>query len=344
MNILKKVGAGCFVLCTVAASFAQAAVETPMVQMSETSTARLNGLFQAWINGEQSPTPRDQPYRLRRAEMKLTMAYKDTNKIFFMVDPARLIPAPGASPMPANVMLQDLGVSTAPLAGLEVMAGQIKIPTTAEGMDSSSELPLPERSVIGRVFGDRRELGVRANFRQALWNASTMISSGTALNFPTAPTPALNWINAAEWTPVREVGIGGFVFLSNANGNFGYDQRGRWGLHARYRPGNADLRAEYAQGKDGAVQSAGMTTEAGYWFTPAFEAVARFEAYSPNERFFSNPGKAETLGVSYLLRDYNTKLQLAASALQNMSAANGSPGFAAGAEFQLVTFAVQTSI
>ena len=89
------------------------------------------------------------------------------------------------------------------------------------------------------------------------------------------------------------------------------------------------------------LRGQGLTTEAGYRLSDAFWAAGRFETFGLATGV---SGQAETLGVSYSFRDYYTKLQVAGSLLQNMSAVNGSPSVVNGATNQELTVMLQASI
>jgi hypothetical protein len=302
-------------------------------------SAKFNALVQGWSVSNETTTANDQSLRLRRAELKLSGAVMNAPKYFFMVDPAKLIVAPNAKPIAASNMIQDFGISYAFAPGFEITVGQFKTPTTAEGLDPASDLPLPERSLIGRTVGDKREMGVKAGFKAAMWNATTMVSSGRYL---TAAGEGMfhDLDTRVEITPMKGASIGSFLVLGN---NFDYDRKGRWGANGRYTIGSAVLRAEYAQAKDAAVQSHGVTTEVGYWINDNLQPIARYETYSPNQAATAS-GRAETLGVNYYIRSYFAKLQVAASALQNMAAVNGSPAFVQGANNKEITVALQVAI
>jgi hypothetical protein len=302
-------------------------------------SVKFNALLQAWTVGNQTSTANDQNVRLRRSEFKLSGQIADAPKYFFMIDPAKLIAPPNGKSPSADNMVQDFGLSYAIVPGLEITAGQFKIPTTAEGLDSSGELPLPERSLVGRTLGDKREMGVKLGYKAAQFNVASMVSSGrSASGTGTGMFHDLDL--RAELTPMKDTAIGSFVVLGK---DVDYSQKGRWGLNARTRLGNTVLRGEFAQAKDGAVQAYGFTTEAGYWLTDDLEPVARYESFSPNQGA-TYLGQAETLGVNYFFRDYLTKVQVSGSVLQSMAAINGSPTYSAGAHNAEVTLALQTAL
>lgn len=294
------------------------------------SAPRVNFLMQGWATSNEQNSEKDQPYRLRRAEIKLNGTIAEQGKYVLMVDPAKLITAPGAKPAPRSAILQDVFLGYGFASGFELLLGQFKTPTTAEGLDSSGKLLLPERSLVGRTFGDRRELGVQFGYKAEAWNLAAMLSGGESLS-SNQQNEFDNLHLRAEARPIKDLSLGSFVTL----GDFDYSRRGRWGLNAREGIGKAEFRAEYAQGRDGAVHSRGFTTEAGYRLTESFQSVARFETF--------NLGKAETIGMNFLIPAHHTQMQLAGTVMQNMAAPTGTPSYSKGANNKLLTFALQTT-
>src|SRR5205085_1236583 len=99
-----------------------------------------------------------------------------------MIDPAKLLefgdktvavanapaPADPAKPEQVNVkqpvsavsMLQDVYL-TFQFPIVDISLGQFKTPVSWEGYNSSSKLLFPERALVSRMFGDKRDLGLR---------------------------------------------------------------------------------------------------------------------------------------------------------------------------------------
>lgn len=247
------------------------------------------------------------------SEIKASGSVVNSTKYTVMIDPARLIPPSRGKNIPAKMMLQDFSLSTEVVPGLEISAGQMKAPMTAEGMDSSSSLILPERSLVGR----------------AIYNTGTGMFNDLHTR--------------VELSPIKDLSYGTFVTVGNG---FNYSKKGRWGLNARYNFGDTVLRAEYAHGKDGAIQSQGLTTEVGYWITPNLQPVVRYERFSPNQVATTQTtlAQAETIGVNYLLPEYNSKVQISGSALQNLADPTGTPTLSRGVHNAEVTLSLQSSI
>ena len=221
-----------------------------------------------------------------------------------------------------------------------VAASGFVVGAMAEALDSSGELPLPERSLIARTLGDKREIGAKVGYKTSAFNASAMLSSAKNIT-QGVDNPATDVIARVEATPMSGTSAGAFGVIGG--GSFDIAKKGRVGLNARTSIGALQLRGEGALAKDKGVDSSGWTLEAGYFVTPDLLPVVRVEGYNPNLAT-SQLATAETVGVSYFFRDAYTKVQLAGSALQNMAAANGTPAYVAGAVNQEVTLAVQSSI
>lgn len=301
---------------------------------------RFNALLQGWAVGNENKTENDQNLRLRRAELKLSGSIANAPKYFFMIDPARLIPPPNGQPVATENLFQDFGMSYSFNPGFEMTAGQFKSPTTAEGLDSSSELPLPERSLVGRTAGDRREMGVKLGYKTAFWNATSMLSSGRPIY--TRGSGMFHDLDTRfELTPSKTASFGAFMV---AGDDFSYSRKGRWGVNARYVLSKLFLRAEFAHTKNGPTHSQGYTAESGYWITENLQSVFRFETFSPGGRFGRVAAEEETLGLNYFLRAYSSKIQIAGSTLNNMAAINGTPIATRGAKNKEVTLALQTTL
>jgi hypothetical protein len=143
-----------------------------------------SALLQGWIWIRRSDEW-DTTFRVRRAELKVKgEIVPDLLAYSVMIDPAKLlsfetedVPVENQQPPPAGPdevetvpvpqppgdtsILQDFYV-TLLTEYADVSIGQFKIPVSYEGFNSSSKLLLPERAAVSRAFGDRRDLGIRA--------------------------------------------------------------------------------------------------------------------------------------------------------------------------------------
>lgn len=91
---------------------------------------------------------------LRRAEVKLAGEILKNVTWEIMIDPS--INTSSTNP----TILQDMALKYTFGNGFEIKAGQYKTLQTWEGMSSSADLVMTERSMIGRVLGDTRDRGI----------------------------------------------------------------------------------------------------------------------------------------------------------------------------------------
>ena len=182
--------------------------------------------------------------------------------------------------------LQDFGGTIQPLPGFELTAGQMKIPTIAESLDPSSDLPLPERSILARTYGDKRQLGLQASYKEVKWKITSMYSNGGSANTDDTTT-AKDVFVRVEFNPFSGLSFGGWV---GAN-DFIFSDNGKWGLNFRWKGESEMARFELAHSDDtvsGAKKkSDGYVAEVGYSVMSQLQPVLRFE------RFFSDSSNTD---------------------------------------------------
>ncbi|HJV21281.1 MAG TPA: porin [Holophagaceae bacterium] len=139
--------------------------------------AKVGGLVQVWWN---ITTPEDvrnntaatkyynlrgefkeNTFAIRRVELKFSGKITDDVEYEAMIDPSQNITTTAG---PANTLniLQDANITWKSGVGFDVKMGQMKAFQTYEGLNSSSELMLVERSQMGRTIGDVRQRGIAA--------------------------------------------------------------------------------------------------------------------------------------------------------------------------------------
>lgn len=308
-------------------------------------TGKFNALVQGWSVGEsqQRTSEARSTYRLRRAEMRLSGDVRERVRYFVMVDPSKSIKYDFTPPNADTNPVQDFGLGTKIAdigeGALDAQVGQFKTPSDYEGLIPSANLLFPERSLSGRTYGDRRELGAMLSYRTPLWKLSSMLATGSPVTV-NASTKLTDLHTRFELTPVKGLLVGTFMSLGDG---FDYSKRGRLGLNVEYAYRDAVVRAEAAMGEINHVRTDGFAVEAGYFVTADIQPVARFDAFAPN-RDKGIVGKAETLGVNWYVSRPNAKIQASASALQNMGGNYGTPNIATGQGNKEVTLAVQATL
>jgi hypothetical protein len=311
----------------------------------EGPTFKGNALLQFWTFNANDPRSATGPtgqlnFRLRRAELRGSGNIVESARYFVMVDPAKAF---GANGTPGNVgslqILQDIGVGFTVLPGLEVVGGQFKQLTNAEGLASSADLLFPERSRVARYYGDYREPGMMVSYKTGIFQIGSMVSNATATN-QFAKTNAKALSTRLDVAPVTGVKAGAFLRL----GDFSYDNGGEWGANVRVNPNDrSTVGVEYNMGKNAGVSSLGFVADAAYLVTNEIQPVARYEIFKPNKDK-SFVASQPTLGVNYLVSKNAAKLQAAISYLDGMTSNNGSPTEVQGVYGSLFTLSFQASL
>lgn len=288
----------------------------------KSQNVRLNLLMQTWGLTDSSATTAKNNFRIRRTEVKLSGELNDDTRWFLMMDPSKTLKDGSINGDNDNKILQDLGLAYRFTESTEVSAGQFKIPTVAEGLDSSSELILPERSLVARQYGDKRQTGVQVAFKQSAWKVNAMLSNGGNPNTNDTSSPK-DIALRSEFTPYTGLNFGGFV----AANDFRFGSNGKWGLNLRWKGDREMVRFEIASSNDtpttGPVNSKGYLVDVGYFVIPKLQPVFRFEQYMPNTGK-SDVSQGVHMGLNYWIDSSSHRLQLAYSVLSKMKGSNGS--------------------
>lgn len=313
---------------------AEGAIATELGINKSNLPGNFSVLLQAWsVEDTNKAVAPHLNFRLRRAEIKLSGSPAKNFRYFVMADPAKTTSATDTK------ILQDLGVGFTVTEGLEIVAGQFKIQTTAEGLQSSSELLVPERSITARTYGDRREPGVMVGYKGNGYKVSAMASNGQGPNADaTTDTKDLSVraeVNATDWVTVGAFGL---------FGNFEWNKKGAYGVNTKLTPvEKLNVGVEFAGGKNSGVNSYGVATDVGYFVTEDLQPVVRLEAFRPDTTS-TKWAQVSTLGVNYFFLKKEAKIQFAYSYLGNVAGNSGSPKVAAGTYGHLFVLAFQASI
>lgn len=284
-----------------------------MASAQDAAPVKFNALLQSWMISDDSATAANPNFRIRRAELKASGTPLEGLNWFVMVDAAKSITGVAGND---NKILQDLGVSYTLCEGLDLTMGQFKLRTTAEGLASSGELPLPERSIVGRFFGDKREPGIMVAYKRNAFKTAWMISNGQKTN--NDDIDGKKDLSARiEYTVLEGLNLGVFTLASN----FSFNELARYGFNVNYADGALSTRAEAAYQKAGNAKGYGWMADVAYAMEK-IEPVVRFEQLKPNDSI-DITGIVMTAGVNYYLDGKKSKFQLAYSYLNNIDAPNG---------------------
>jgi phosphate-selective porin len=175
-----------------------AALALIALPLSAQTTAKLSGDLQFWFTqlGDSnlrmnSAVPggyynlrsefKENNFAVRRSEFKVSGTITDGIEYEAMFDPSISVSATNPNILQDAFMIWKAG------SGFEVKVGQFKNLQTYEGLTSSTEILLAERSQLGRMFGDKRDRGLALSF-----------GSGDPRSFSTKLTAAIfNGLNDA---------------------------------------------------------------------------------------------------------------------------------------------------
>jgi hypothetical protein len=272
--------------------------------------AKVGALLQFWAVNDS--TAENYQYRIRRAEFKITGSVVEKTRYFLMIDPSKSLKTGPVAATNDNKILQDFGVAFTLADGLELVFGQFKVPTTPEGLDSSSELLLPERAYVSRTYGDFREPGIMLAYKVSKFKASVMSSNGHGTNADDSTIRNEKDLHARiEFQPWENLGVGAFTTA----GDSGYQDKGRWGANLRASLGSLLFRADAVRASDPAGWSTGYAGDLSYAVNDRLRPVVRYEGFD-NGTFIAS---AATVGLNYYLAKNNAKIQAAYSFMNDMS-------------------------
>jgi hypothetical protein len=308
-----------------------------------------SALFQVWAFGSHLDNGTDETwtssFRIRRAELRIKgEIVPKTFGYAVMIDPARLlefqtrnVPVSDQEPAPAEPgtvavpqaptngstsLLQDVSL-TYITEYADVSIGQFKIPVSYEGVNSSSKLHFPERSLVSRSFGDRRDLGVKVEKKFDMFGYTLGLFNGEGQNrFDSNDQKDLAL--RLEVYPVKGVtaAIVGYTGLTERELARTKD---RIEVDLKVEMNEIVLQGEYIRGWDMGttgtrVEGHGFYAVAGYTFFEKLQPMFRIGAIDPNvddDEYGAlelDPNDEYTtyeLGANYYFKQHDCKLQLA---------------------------------
>jgi hypothetical protein len=270
---------------------------------------------------------------VRRAELRVKgEIIEDFLKFAVMIDPAkslfssREVPVEGLDPEPESPptvtvvqpgndrsILQDV-ILTFVTEFADISAGEFKTPVSYEGYNSSSQLLFPERARVSRRYGDRRDLGVKAEKKLGdyfFYNVGVYSGSG---------------INTADEDNEKDVGVRleaypiegltvaavGYTTVGERDENV----RDRLEGDLRFDEHGVILQAEYIHAWDGPgrVEGHGAYGALGYTFLDKIQPIVRVGFLDTNldqdVETDSNGGVSYEATLNYYLRGNEARLSL----------------------------------
>lgn len=201
--------------------------------------------------------------------------------------------------------LSDIFYLTPEIFNHKLLIGQNRTPVGLEGGQSQYTLLLANRSMIARIFGNSRPLGVRL---QADWGVLDydlgVFDSGRLMEDVGKGAEFIGWFNIKPLNNIREkygdLKIGGGVQAGSRDNAYNLMLSG-----LEYKYGDFLFNTEYAiaDGYNGNSISAnkahGFYSTAAYHLTPKFQLVARYDYFDPNLRKSQDAKQEYTVGFNY---------------------------------------------
>ncbi len=264
-------------------------------------------LLQGWFQDTNQATS---TFRVRRAEISAKGEIVP-GKVGYgvMFDPAKVRePQDEFSATPIAV-LQDFWL-TVPSKYVDVTLGQVKIPVSWEGLGSSAKLLFPERALVSKQFGDKRDIGVRFSKTFPLFGYSAGVFNGTEANkLDTNDEKDLTL--RLEAYPVKGLVVAGVVYSTVGGRNT--NAKDRYEGDVRFEHGPFLVQAEYIGARD-VNASATATDSQGFYGAVAWTLM---DVLQPCVRVgFLDVGNDTWHfdgGLNYYLRKNEAKLQVSYS-------------------------------
>jgi Phosphate-selective porin O and P len=286
-------------------------------------------LLQTWYFVDHLNDTTSNAFRLRRAEFHFKGQIVPAQVAYDInVDPAKVLepkntviptmpPTTIKEPQSAISALQDFYITyLTPYA--EVSVGQFKIPVSWEGYNPSSKILFPERDPLSRLYGDRRDLGVRITKTFDKFMYSAGVFNGTGQNLP-ENNDGKDLALRLEAYPIPGLVVAGVVYGSVGDRD-APGAKDRFEVDLRYQQGALILQAEAIRARDvnatGAFKGQGVYAAAALRHPSGVEVVARAGYLDPNIDADNSVDISQQEqvhvdgGINYYLRDHQAKAQL----------------------------------
>jgi hypothetical protein len=334
------------------------------VTISKTGFFQPSLNLQAWAIAEHIGTARtdenawQSTLRIRRAEIK-AKGEIIPKKVGYMVmfDPARLldlkntaVPNGGmdadGKPTTTNVLSTAgafngstvvTGANTSILQDVQLTymtdyadfsIGQFKIPVSLEGAGSASKLLFPERSLVARKYGDRRDIGFKVEKKFDKFSYWFGVYNGEGQNNLDS-NDQKDLALRVEAYPIKELTIAGVGYVSVGDRDL-VNTKDRVEADIKFEKYGLLLQGEYIHAWDMVgtaaahrrIKGQGFYVVAGYTILDNLQPIVRIGAIDPEIGVDEHGATAldandeitaYEFGVNYYLKQHDAKLQLAGS-------------------------------
>lgn len=303
---------------------------------------KFGGNLQAWyVDDHTISTDVRQNFKIRRAELKFSGNVSDGTRWFTVVDFAKAIDtSPGAKD---TKFLQDMGLGFSLSKDLELVVGQMRIPGSWETLMSSGDIVLPERAMVTRSFGDRRDLGAQLIYTFLDTGKFSVMASngvnGAGKSTNVDESNSTKDVNARlELTTKSPIVVGAYVGSQVVGDQGSTRTKSHGGIDFVYRQDPVFIAFDYVDGKENDIQTKGAVATIGYKISSKFQFVTRFDTL----RKKSNPeviSEATVVSLHYFVADSNSEIRLTYTGLKNAKGNGGSYESALNENGDLMTLA-----
>jgi hypothetical protein len=292
-----------------------------------------SALLQFWLFGADQDEDETFTFRVRRAELRVkgeivpkTIGYQ------IQIDPSRALELTNKE-IPVDdggggttTVLQPPGDPAGPVTILQdyfiifmtdyadISVGQFKIPVSYEGYNSSSKILFPERALVSRAYGDKRDIGLRLEKKLGDYFGYTLgFYNGTGQN-RLDDDIAKDGSLRLEAYPIEGLTIAGVGYTTI--GKRETSGRDRLEVDARYDAHDLYVLGEYIHAWDTANRSAyveghGAYLEAGYTLFGHLQPMARIGFLERDLDLEGDRVRHYELGASWLFQKNEAKVGLA---------------------------------
>jgi hypothetical protein len=225
-------------------------------------------------------------------------------------------------------ILQDIALTWLNDYG-DVSIGQFKIPVSLEGAGSASKLYFPERALVSRKYGDRRDIGIKVEKKFDMFGYTLGLFNGQGQNNLDS-NDQKDVALRAEVYPIKELTVAAVGYVAIGDRDLA-GTKDRLEGDLKLDISNVLLQAEYIHGWDKPSDTAarlkgqGFYVTAGYTLFDALQPVVRIGSLDPDvDNDLDTPGTAGDpsgndeytsyeFGANYYFKQHDAKMQLAGS-------------------------------
>lgn len=269
---------------------------------------KIGGLLQVYGENDHTSSVYSSFY-LRRMELAVSgNIYSEKITFKAMIDPVSKsadIDESGNKNHIVNVA-QDLFITFSLSNYLNIKLGQFLYPLTSEGLKPSEFLYFSERTLVGSIAGDKRDIGIELSGSASFINYSVAVINGNGANTKDNNNNK-DVVTRVVFKPVEGLQFGGSGYFGEATENDIDQDKERYCAEFEYKTNQWSLTSEYAKIKDGPLESETYYGMATYNVTKQIVLALRYEDWEDN---FAEDFSIYSFGGGYYLFDNSLKFMI----------------------------------